>query len=78
MEQANPSQYAKVSQQISTNLSAAASTAQTRGKTGLATQLSTLSKDFSTASQTGQLPNVGRFTLQNTNIIGQVLSIAGT
>ncbi len=59
MEESNPGQYAKVSQQISTNLATAASTAQTRGNTSLATQLNTLSKDFSTASQTGQLPNVG-------------------
>jgi hypothetical protein len=58
LEQSSPAQYAKVSQQISTNLSAAASTAQTRGNSKLATQLNTLSKDFSTASQTGQLPNV--------------------
>ncbi len=58
LEQSSPTQYAQVSQQISTNLSAAASTAQTRGNSKLATQLNTLSKDFSTASQTGQLPNV--------------------
>jgi hypothetical protein len=58
LEQANPTQYAQVSQQISTNLSAAASTAQTRGDTPLAKQLTSLSKDFATASQTGQLPNV--------------------
>jgi hypothetical protein len=58
MEQANPGQYSQVSQQISTNLAAAASTAQARGNTKLATQLSTLSKDFSSASQSGQLPNI--------------------
>ena len=58
VEQANPAQYAKVTQQISTNLAAASSTAQIRGNTSLATQLTTLSKDFATASQTGQMPNV--------------------
>jgi hypothetical protein len=59
LEQGNPKQYAKVSQQISTNLSAAASSAQTQGNSSLASQLTTLSKDFATASQTGQLPNMG-------------------
>jgi hypothetical protein len=59
MEQSNPTQYAKVSQQISTNLSAASSTALQRGNTALASKLTTLSQDFSTASQTGQLPNIG-------------------
>jgi len=58
MEQANPTQYAQVTSQISTNLQTAAQTAQTQGNTTLATQLTTLSKDFSTASQSGQLPNV--------------------
>ncbi len=58
VEQANPAQYAKMTQQISTNLLAASSTAQIRGNTSLATQLTTLSKDFATASQSGQMPNV--------------------
>jgi hypothetical protein len=58
MEQANPAQYAQVSQQISTNLAAASSQAQARGNTKLATSLSTLSKDFSSAAQSGQLPNI--------------------
>jgi hypothetical protein len=59
LEGSSPSQYAKETQQISTNLAAASSTAQTRGETTLAAKLSTLSQDFSTASRTGQLPNVG-------------------
>lgn len=59
LEESNPGQYAKVSQQISTNLSAAASTAQTKGNSSLASELNLLSKDFASASQTGQLPNVG-------------------
>jgi hypothetical protein len=58
LEQANPTQYAQVTSQISTNLQSAAQAAQTQGNTTLATKLSTLSKDFSTASQSGQLPNV--------------------
>ncbi len=58
MEQANPAQYAQVSSQISTNLAAASSQAQVRGNTKLATSLSTLSKDFSSAAQSGQLPSV--------------------
>lgn len=56
--QSNPTQYSQVSQQISTNLSAAATNAQTHGHATLASQLTTLSKDFATASQTGQMPNV--------------------
>jgi hypothetical protein len=58
LEQASATQYAQVTSQISTNLQTAAQTAQTQGNTTLATQLTTLSKDFSTASQSGQLPNV--------------------
>lgn len=58
LEQSNPASYAKTTQQISTNLAAASSTAQIRGNSSLATQLRTLSKDFGAASQTGQMPNV--------------------
>jgi len=58
MEQANPSQYAQVSQQISTNLAAASSSALARGNTKLSTSLATLSKDFSSAAQSGKLPNI--------------------
>ena len=58
LEQANPTQYAQVTSQISTNLQSAAQKAQTQGNTTLAAQLTTLSKDFSSASQSGQLPNV--------------------
>ncbi len=58
IEQANPAKYAKTTQQISTNLAAASSTAQIRGNTALAAQLTNLSKDFAAASQTGQMPNI--------------------
>jgi hypothetical protein len=58
VEQANPAQYSKMTQQISTNLLAASSSAQIRGNSTLAGQLTALSKDFAAASQTGQIPNV--------------------
>ena len=58
LETFNPGKYSKVSQLISANLSTAATSAQKQGHSALAANLSTLSKDFSDASQTGQLPNV--------------------
>ncbi len=58
LEQSNPAQFAQVTQQISTNLQTAAQTASANGNTAAATQLNQLAKDFSTASGTGQLPNL--------------------
>lgn len=58
VEQSNPANYAKMTQQISTNLAAASSTAKIRGNSALASQLTSLSKDFASASQSGQMPNV--------------------
>jgi len=58
LQQANPTQYQQVTQQISTNLQTAANTAQSDGNTKLASQLNQLSTDFSNASQNSQLPNV--------------------
>ena len=58
LQQSNPTQYQKVTQQISTNLQTAAATDTKSGNTAHAAQLTTLSKDFSTASQSSQLPNV--------------------
>ncbi len=58
LEQSNPTQYQKATTQIATNLQSAAITATKSGNTAEATQLTTLSKDFTTASQNGQLPNV--------------------
>lgn len=58
LQQSNPTQYAQVTQQISTNLTAAANTAQSEGNTTAANQLNQLATDFSNASTSGQLPNV--------------------
>ena len=58
LQQSNPTQYAQVTEQISTNLQSAAQTAQSEGNTSEANQLSQLSTDFSNASQNGQLPNI--------------------
>jgi len=58
LQQTNPSQYQQIAQQISINLGTAAQTAQTDGNTTAATQLNQLSTDFSTASKSGQLPNI--------------------
>jgi hypothetical protein len=58
LQQSNPSQYQQVTQQIAANLRKAAQTAQSEGNTTVAVQLNQLAKDFTTASQSGQLPNV--------------------
>jgi hypothetical protein len=57
LQQANPAEYKQVTQQIATNLNSAAQTAQSEGNTAAATQLNQLSTDFTTASQSGQMPN---------------------
>jgi len=58
LAQANPSHYQQVTQQISANLQSAAQTATTNGDSSLAGELTKLSGDFSTASSSGQLPNI--------------------
>jgi hypothetical protein len=58
LQQSNPTKYAQVTEQISTNLQTAAQTAQSQGNTNAAGQLTQLASDFSTASQSGQLPNL--------------------
>ena len=58
LQQADPTKYKEVTQQIATNLQTAAQTAQSDGNTTAATQLTQLSSDFTNASQTGQLPDV--------------------
>ncbi len=57
LEQSNPTQYQQVTQQIATKLQSAAATDTKNGNSAQAAQLTTLSKDFTTASQNGQLPN---------------------
>ena len=58
LQQSNPAQYQQVTQQIATNLQNAAQTATASGNTTAAAQLNQLATDFSTASSTGQLPNL--------------------
>lgn len=58
LQQSNPSQYQQLTQQIATNLQAAAKTAQADGNTAAAGQLNQLASDFTSASQSGQLPNL--------------------
>ena len=58
LQQNNPTEYAQVTGQISTNLTAAAKTAQSEGNTSAASQLNQLAADFSGASTSGQLPNI--------------------
>jgi hypothetical protein len=58
LQQSNPTQYQKVTSQIATNLQSAAKTAQSDGNTAAANQLTQLSSDFSSASKSGQLPNI--------------------
>jgi hypothetical protein len=58
LQQSNPTEYQQVTQQIATNLQSAAKTATADGNTSAATQLTQLATDFTTASQSGQLPNI--------------------
>jgi hypothetical protein len=58
LQQSNPTQYQQVTQQIATNLTAAAQTATTAGNTTAASQLTQLATDFTNASTSGQLPNI--------------------
>jgi DNA-binding transcriptional MerR regulator len=58
LQQADPTKYQQVTQQIATNLQAAAQTAQSSGNTTAATQLNQLATDFTNASKNGQLPNI--------------------
>ncbi len=58
LQQSDPSKYAQVTQQISSNLQAAAQADTASGNTAGAAQLTTLAKDFNTASTSGQLPNI--------------------
>ena len=58
LQQSNPTEYQQVTQQIATNLQSAAQTATTDGNPTQASQLNQLATDFSSASQSGQLPNM--------------------
>jgi ribosomal protein S11 len=58
LQQSNPTEYQQVTQQIATNLQSAAQTATSDGNTSAANQLTQLATDFTTASQSGQLPNI--------------------
>jgi len=58
LQQSNPTEYQQVMQQIATNLQSAAKTATADGNTAAAAQLNQLATDFTTASQSGQLPNI--------------------
>jgi hypothetical protein len=58
LQQSDPAKYQLVTQQISTNLQTAAQTAAAAGDTTGAAQLNQLATDFSSASQSGQLPNI--------------------
>ncbi len=58
LQQSNPTEYKQVTQQIATNLTSAAQTAQSDGNTTAANQLTQLASDFTNASTSGQLPNI--------------------
>jgi hypothetical protein len=58
LQESNPTEYQQVTQQIATNLKSAAQTATTDGNSTQATQLNQLAADFTSASQSGQLPNI--------------------
>jgi hypothetical protein len=58
LQQSNPTEYKQVTSQIATNLQSAAQSATNEGNTSAATQLTQLSTDFNSASQSGQLPNI--------------------
>jgi hypothetical protein len=58
LQESNPTEYKQVTQQIATNLQTAAQTATADGNSTQATQLNQLATDFTSASQSGQLPNM--------------------
>lgn len=58
LQQTDPTKYQQVTGQIATNLQSAAQTAQSEGNTTAANQLNQLATDFTSASKSGQLPNV--------------------
>jgi hypothetical protein len=58
LQQSGPTRYAQVTAQISTNLEKASQTAVADGNSTAAVRLDQLSKDFSDASKSGQLPNI--------------------
>jgi predicted ATPase len=58
LQQSDPAKYQQVTQQIATNLQAAAQTDLANGNSAGANQLNQLATDFSNASKNGQLPNV--------------------
>jgi G3E family GTPase len=58
LQQSDPTKYQQVTQQIATNLQAAAQIAQSEGNTTAANQLNQLATDFTNASTSGQLPNI--------------------
>lgn len=58
LQQSDPSKYKQVTQEIATNLQSAAKSATSEGNTTAASQLNQLANDFTTASQSGQLPNI--------------------
>ena len=58
LQQTDPAKYAQVTQQIATNLQTATQTATSSGNTAAATQLNQLASDFTSASKSGQLPNI--------------------
>jgi DNA-binding transcriptional MerR regulator len=58
LEQSDPTKYQQVTQQIATNLQAAAQIAQSEGNTTAANQLNQLATDFTNASTSGQFPNI--------------------
>jgi len=57
LQQSDPSKFQQVTQQIATNLSSAAQTAQANGNTSAANQLNQLAADFTNASKSGQMPS---------------------
>jgi hypothetical protein len=58
LQQSDPTAYKQLTQQIATNLQSESQTAQSQGNSSVSGQLSELANDFTTASQTGQLPNL--------------------
>jgi len=58
LQQTNPTKYQQVTGQIAANLQEAAQTFQADGNSAVANQLNQLAADFTSASQSGQLPNL--------------------
>jgi hypothetical protein len=74
--QSNPGKFAKITSAIAHKLQTAAGKVQAKGDTALANKLNSLSQEFQTASQTGQMPSLSNLQALVTGSGSQGLGLA--